>query len=253
MENVIEERLTALTYLQVLDSKLDEITRLRGSLPEEVNDLEDDLEGLETRRQRIDEEIKRLKDDIRTRQAKIVEFGSQIKKYEEQQNNVKNNREFEALRKEIEYAQLEILTSEKKIKQFTEQIEQKEELGTRTSEQVNAKRAELEEKRRELEIIIEETLQEESRLRNEVENASAHIEKRYLEGYNKIRKNMRNGLAVVTTDRDACGGCFSLIPPQVLIELKQKKRLIHCENCGRILVNESLFDEANEKMTAKVV
>jgi hypothetical protein len=252
MENPIEERLTALTYLQVLGSKLDEISRLRGSLPEEVNDLEDDLEGLETRLQRIDEEIKALKDDIRHRTVKIEEFNSQIKKYEEQQNNVKNNREFEALRKEIEYAGLEILTSEKKIKQFTEQIQQKEELQVSTSAQVAAKKSELEEKRRELEIIIEETLQEEKRLSEEIEAASTRVEKRILDGFNKIRSNMRNGLAVVTTDRDACGGCFSLIPPQVLIELKQKKRLIHCENCGRILVHEDLFDQAREAMKEKV-
>jgi len=248
MDNPVAERLRALTLLQVLDSKLDEIHRLRGSLPEEVSDLEDDLEGLVTRQQRIEEEIKRLKDEINARQAKIAEFGTQIKKYEEQQMNVKNNREFEALRKEIEYANLEILTSEKKIRQYHDQIEQKDELLTRTVGQVDAKRNDLEEKKNELKVIIEETMVEEKKLLAEIDNSSEKVEKRILTGYRKIRQNMRNGLAVVTTDRNACGGCFSIIPPQIHIELKQRRRLIHCENCGRILVDETFLDEAREQL-----
>ena len=241
MDNPVAERLRALTLLQVLDSKLDEIHRLRGSLPEEVNDLEDDLEGLETRQARIEDDIKKLKQDISERKARIEEFGGQIKKYEEQQMNVKNNREFEALRKEIEYANLEILTSEKKIRQYGDQIDQKEDLLGSTVEQVEAKRNELEEKKQELKVIIEETKVEEKKLLAEIEKSSAKVEDRILNGYQKIRQNMRNGLAVVTTDRNACGGCFSIIPPQIHIELKQRRRLIHCENCGRILVDDMFF------------
>lgn len=248
MDNPVAERLRALTRLQILDSKLDEIYRLRGSLPEEVSDLEDDLEGLVTRRNRIADEIKRLNNDINERKAKIEEFGSQIKKYEDQQMNVKNNREFDALRKEIEYANLEILTSEKKIRQYKDQISQKSDLLERTERHVQDKEFELEEKKKELEVIVEDTQIEEKRLHKAIEEASNKVEARYLQGYRKIRKNMRNGLAVVMTDRNACGGCFSIIPPQVHIELNQKRKLIHCENCGRILVNESFFTEEKEAL-----
>ncbi len=248
MENPVTERLRALTRLQVLDSKLDEIHTLRGSLPEEVNDLEDDLEGLETRHKRIKDEIKELKDEINNKKAKIQDFKSQIKKYDEQQMNVKNNREYEALRKEIEYANLEILTSEKKIKKFQDQIKQKEELLEQTSKQVDDKKNELEDKKKELAVIIEDTKVEEKRLLKEIDKAESTVDDRYLKGYRKIRRNMRNGLAVVYTDRNACGGCFSIIPPQLHIELKQRTRLIHCENCGRILVDESFFHEVKDEL-----
>ena len=246
--NPVAKRLKAISKLQLLDSKLDEIHRLRGSLPEEVNDLEDDLQGLLTRQERNESDINRLKDDIKQREVKIEEFGTQIKKYESQQMNVKNNREYEALRKEIEYANLEILTSEKKVRQFGEQIEQKDEMLQKTLGDVEAKKEELDEKKKELEVIKEETKVEEKRLLEEIEKAESEVEDRILNGYRKIRMNMRNGLAVVSTDRDACGGCFSIIPPQVHIELRQKTRLIHCENCGRILVDESFFTELEEGM-----
>ena len=252
MENVVAGRLRALTRLQVIDSKLDEIHRLRGSLPEEVSDLEDDLEGLETRKRRIEDEIKRLKTEIATRKNKIEDFKGQITKYEEQQNNVKNNREYEALRKEIEYANLEILTSEKKIRQFDEQIEQKKILQKETEERVNSKVSDLDEKKKELEIIIEDTKTEEKKLEKVSKDSGGSIDERYLKGYRKIRASMRNGLAVVTTDRGACGGCFSIIPPQVHIDLKQRERLIHCENCGRILVDETFFDEEKQQLAKKV-
>ncbi|MEZ4771575.1 MAG: C4-type zinc ribbon domain-containing protein [Bacteroidia bacterium] len=248
MDNPLAERLRTLTRLQVFDSKLDEIHRLRGSLPEEVSDLEDDLEGLVTRKSRIEEEIDRLKKDITDKKNKIEEFTNQIKKYEDQMTNVKNNREFEALRKEIEYANLEILTSEKKIRQFQEQIEQKEDLFTQTSKRVDDKRAELEDKKKELDKIIEDTRVEERKLRDAIEKASEGVDHRILNGYTKIRNNMRNGLAVVNTDRDACGGCFSIIPPQIHIELKQRRKLIHCENCGRILVDEGFFEEVRNQV-----
>ena len=248
MANVVEERLRALTRLQVIDSKLDEIHRLRGSLPEEVSDLEDDLEGLETRKQRIEEEIKRLNQEIAERQNKIKDFRDQIKKYESQQMDVKNNREYEALRKEIEYANLEILTSEKKIRQFGEQIENKEELLNQTSGRVEDKKQELAEKQKELEVIISDTKTEEKKLLSIQGEVSEKIEGRIRTGYQKVRHNMRNGLAVVTTDRGACGGCFSIIPPQVHLDLSRRERLIHCENCGRILVDPAFFEEVMGEM-----
>lgn len=246
--NPVAKRLKAISKLQLLDSNLDEIHRLRGSLPEEVNDLEDDLQGLLTRQERIESEIQRLREDIKAREVKVEEFGGQIKKYESQQMNVKNNREYEALRKEIEYANLEILTSEKKVRQFNEQIGLKDEMLGKTNGDVDAKKEELEEKKKELEVIKEETQVEEKKLLAEIEKAESEVEERILAGYRKIRMNMRNGLAVVNTDRDACGGCFSIIPPQVHIELRQKTRLIHCENCGRILVDESFFTELEDSM-----
>ncbi len=248
MSNVVEERLRALTRLQVIDSKLDEIHRLRGSLPEEVSDLEDDLEGLETRKQRIEDEIKSLNQEIASRENKIKDFEEQIKKYDSQQMNVKNNREYEALRKEIEYANLEILTSKKKIRQFGEQIEGKEELFKHTSTRVDDKKQELEEKRKELEVIIADTKTEEKKLLKIQEEVGNKIEERIRLGYQKIRHNMRNGLAVVTTDRGACGGCFSIIPSQVHIDLSRRERLIYCENCGRLLVDPTFFDEIQVAM-----
>ncbi len=250
MSNPVEERLRALTMLQVLDSKLDDIHRLRGSLPEEVNDLEDDLEGLVTRHERIGEEIKQLNDEINVRNARIQEFTAQIKKYEEQQMQVKNNREFEALSKEVEYANLEILTSEKKIRQHAELIDQKKEQLEETKNRVDSKRSELDDKKKELEVIIEDTKVEEKRILDFIAEAEKSVEPRFLTGYRKVRQNMRNGLAVVTTDRNACGGCFSIIPPQVHIELKQRTRLITCENCGRILVDEAFFEQVTESVSA---
>lgn len=252
MANVVEERLRALARLQVIDSKLDEIHRLRGSLPEEVSDLEDDLEGLETRKQRIEDEIKNLNLEITSRNNKIVDFREQIVKYDSQQMNVKNNREYEALRKEIEYANLEILTSEKKIRQFKEQIENKGELLTTTTKRVDDKRNELEEKQKELEVIIADTKTEEKKLLKIQETVGDKIEGRIRLGYQKIRHNMRNGLAVVTTDRGACGGCFSIIPPQVHIDLSRRERLIHCENCGRLLVDPTFFEEIQLAMNESV-
>lgn len=243
MEHIVAERLRALTRIQILHSRLDEILRLRGSLPDEVADLQDDLEGLETRLTRIESDIKGLKGEIASRKTAITEFQSKIKKYQEQQNNVKNNREHEALDKEIEYLHLEVATSEKKIRTFLDQVIQKEMGLDSTQREIEAKKQELADKQRELEVIKDETVIEEQRLLSEIQIAAATVEDRFYRGYDRIRSSMRNGLAVVTIDRNACGGCFSIIPPQTHIELKQRKRMIHCENCGRILVDQEFFDE----------
>lgn len=246
MEHIVEERLRALTRIQILDSKLDEIHRLRGSLPEEVSDLEDELEGLETRRTRIEADIKKQKAEIAERKGVIADNNAKIKKYQEQQESVKNNREYDSLLKEIEYLQLDVQTTERKIKQFQEQLTQKDEQLAATKVQIDAKKRELDDKKRELEVIVEETIAEEKRVLGLIDDAASHVEERYFKGYRKIRQNMRNGLAVVTIDRNACGGCFAIIPPQTHIELKQRKRIIQCENCGRILVDQEFFDGVKE-------
>jgi hypothetical protein len=234
--------------LQLIDSNLDKIHRLRGSLPEEVRDLEDDLEGLETRKERIQGEVDKLNQDIAARKANIDDYKGKIKKYSEQKNNVKNAREFDALEKELEYSDLEIQTSEKKIRQYQEQIAMKKSSIQETEHHIAEKKHDLDEKKRELKNIIDETRSEEDKLHLASAEAGTKIEERLLKGYTKIRDNMRNGLAVVSIDRDACGGCFSIVPPQTLIELKQKIRLIHCENCGRLLVDESFFEEVRNEL-----
>lgn len=242
MDSIVE-KLRALAKLQWVDSQLDKIIVLRGSLPEEVDDLDFEIQGLEGKKGKVEEDIAELQVEILRRQGNIKDFGSQIRKYEEQLNTVKNNREYEALTKEVEYANLEILTSEKKIKQLQEQIEQKNMLFSDIQAQVDERSADLAEKQKELEIIIKETEMEENRLRAESDEASKLVEKRILDAYGKIRRNMRNGLAIVSTDRDACGGCFAIIPPQTQLEIRQKKKLLFCENCGRMLVDQSFFAE----------
>jgi predicted nucleic acid-binding Zn-ribbon protein len=239
----IVEKLRALAKLQWVDSQLDKIIVLRGSLPEEVDDLEFEIQGLDGKKGKIEEDIAELQVEILKRKSNIKDFGAQIRKYEEQLNTVKNSREYEALTKEVEYANLEILTSEKKIKQLEDQIEQKNTLLSDTQAHVDERSNDLREKQKELEIIIKETELEESRLRDESADASKLVDKRIHDAYGKIRRNMRNGLAIVSTDRDACGGCFAIIPPQTQLEIRQKKKLLFCENCGRMLVDQSFFAE----------
>lgn len=252
MDSIVE-KLRALAKLQWVDSQLDKIIVLRGSLPEEVDDLEFEIQGLEGKKAKIEADIAELDTEIAKRKGNIKDFGAQIRKYEEQLNTVKNNREYEALTKEVEYANLEILTSEKKIKQIEDQIDQKNMLLSDTQAQVDDRSNDLHEKQKELEIIVKETEMEESRLREESQEASKLVDKRILDAYGKIRRNMRNGLAIVSTDRDACGGCFAIIPPQTQLEIRQKKKLLFCENCGRMLVDQSFFAEFEEAHDAERV
>lgn len=247
----MEERLRAMASLQAIDSRLDKIITLRGSLPEEVSDLEDDIQGLESRKGVIEQEIKDLQGEIAKRKANIKEFADQIKKYEKQINEVKNNREFEALTKEVEYANLEILTSEKKIKQFEDQIDQRKQVRDDTDKQIEDRRIDLSTRQQELDVIVADTAKEETYLKGESAKAAKKVEERWLNAYLKIRKNMRNGLAVVPSDRDACGGCFAIIPPQMHLEIRSRKKLIVCENCGRFLVDAEFFTEFAEKTAAE--
>jgi hypothetical protein len=248
----IVERLRALAKLQYVDSKLDKIITLRGSLPEEVDELEFEIQGLEGKKGKIQEDIAELNNEIAKRKSNIKDFGAQIRKYEEQLNTVKNNREYDALTKEVEYANLEILTSEKKIRQLEDMIEQKNMLLQDTQLQVDERSADLKAKQSELEVIIKETEVEEQRLSGESGDAAKLVEKRIFDAYGKIRRNMRNGLAIVSTDRDACGGCFAIIPPQTQLEIRQKKKLLFCENCGRMLVDQSFFAEFEEADAERV-
>jgi len=239
----VEEKLKALFELQVVDSKIDDIKRLRGELPLEVQDLEDEIEGLQTRIQNYEEELEKLNDSIVHKKNEIKEAESLIKKYSEQQNNVRNNREFDSLAKEIEYQTLEIELCEKRIKEYTVKIEEKNEVINESKEILEDRAKDLEAKKAELNSIVSETQKEEEDLENKSENIQEVIEDRLLNAYKKIRDNARNGLAVVSVQRDACGGCFNKIPPQRQLDVRSRKKIIVCEYCGRILVDPDLEEE----------
>lgn len=240
MEN-IQEKLAALAEMQKIHSQIDQIRRIRGGLPEEVTDLEDELAGLQTRVDRLQEEINEVNQEIKSRKEKIKENEAAIKKYGEQQKEIKNNREFDALNKEIEFAELDNQSHKKKIKMLEEKVKS----ITLSKEQVQGKLTErtkdLNDKKDELDLIVQETEDEEKKLLKLAVVAEKKIDERVLKAYHKIRTNMRNGLAVVATDRNACGGCFAIIPPQRQAEIRQRKKVLVCENCGRILVDVSFF------------
>jgi predicted nucleic acid-binding Zn-ribbon protein len=236
----VEEKLTSLVTLQKVDSKLDEIRILKGELPMEVADLEDEIQGLHARQTRIEEEINGVTEFIEQRKEAIKEAQSLIKKYEKQSSNVKNNREFEAINKEIEMQQLETKLAEKHIKDATEEISEKALVLDKAKKNIATKEGVLAGKKGELEKIIAANEKEEKHFNKQAAEARQHVDSRLLSSYEKIRKSYRNGLAVVPVERDACGGCFNAIPPQKQSEIKQHKKVMICENCGRILVDEEL-------------
>ncbi|MBM3417214.1 MAG: hypothetical protein FJY20_12455 [Bacteroidetes bacterium] len=236
----VEEKLTALLSLQKIESKLDELKILKGELPMEVADLEDEIQGLHARQTRIEEEINGVTEFIEQRKNAIKEAEALIKKYEKQSSNVKNNREFEAINKEIEMQQLEVKLAEKHIKDATEEIAEKAETLEKAKKNIAAKEGILATKKGELEKIIAANEKEEKHFTKLATGAREHVDGRLLASYDKIRKSYRNGLAVVPVERDACGGCFNAIPPQKQSEIKQHKKIMICENCGRILVDEDL-------------
>lgn len=239
----VEEKLMALFELQVVDSKIDDIKRLRGELPLEVQDLEDEIEGLQTRIQNFEEEVDKLEDSITHKKNEIKEAQALIKKYTEQQNNVRNNREFDSLAKEMEFQNLEIELCEKRIKEFTAKIEEKSEIIKESKEVLEDRVSDLEDKKAELNSIVSETQKEEEDLAKKSESIQEIIEDRLLNAYKKIRANARNGLAVVSVQRDACGGCFNKIPPQRQLDVRSRKKIIVCEYCGRILVDPDMEEE----------
>ncbi len=238
----IEEKLGSLINLQKIDSKLDEIKILKGELPMEVADLEDELQGLRARQTRIEEEINGVTEFIEERKNAIKESDGLLKKYEKDSENVKNNREFEAINKETEMQQLEIKLAEKHIKDANEEIADKVVLLDKAKKNIATKEGSLELKKSELEKIISANEKEEKEFVKLSDEAKKEVEPRLLISYEKIRGNFRNGLAVVPVVRDACGGCFYSIPPQKQSEIKQHKKIIACENCGRILVDEELHN-----------
>jgi uncharacterized protein len=239
-EATIEDKLKALYHLQTLHSKLDEIHILKGELPMEVSDLEDEIQGLETRIGKLNETIENLENDIAGHKNAITESEAAIAKYEKQQLNVKNNREFDALTKEIEMQKLEIELLEKKIREATEAVEAKKSYLEESNTVIQNRNEDLELKKNELEKIILETIKEEKQIEEATEKSKEEIEERFLVAYNRIRKAYRNKLAVVKFDRDSCGGCFAKIPPQKQVEIGQRKKIIVCEHCGRILVDPDI-------------
>lgn len=243
-EASVEDRLRALYGLQKIDSTIDKIRTIRGELPLEVQDLEDEIVGLETRINNYSEEIKELETGISEKKNFITDAKANIKKYEQQQNNVRNNREFDSLSKEIEFQNLEIQLAEKRIKEGQATIESKNEVIAASQADLDERKKDLDHKKNELEEITSETQKEETDLQKKSKEAEAIIEERLLTAYKRIRDNARNGLAVVAVERDSCGGCFNKIPPQRQMDIKSHKKIIVCEHCGRILVDSEIDAEA---------
>ena len=241
-EITVERKLIELYTLQQVDSKIDKIRIIRGELPLEVQDLEDEIAGMETRIAKFNEELEKFAKDIVDYKNKIKEATALIKKYEEQQNNVRNNREYESLTKEIEYQSLDIQLCEKRINDFTKKSEMlKISLGE-TNARLEERKGDLELKKNELSSIVEETEKEEQELMVRSQESEQLIEERLLTAYKRIRKNARNGLAVVKIERDACGGCYNKIPPQHQLDIRMHKKIIVCEYCGRILIDQDIVD-----------
>lgn len=238
----ISEKLKALYELQVVASEIDKIKMLRGELPLEVQDLEDDITGLKTRVSNYEDDIKNLETSITNRRAAIKESEGLIVKYTEQQNNVRNNREYDSLNKEIEFQKLEIELSEKRIREFTVELATKKESIASSRIQLEEREEDLNRKKKELDEITSETKIEEEKLKGKADKIEDMIESRLLTAFKRIRKNARNGLAVVTVQRDACGGCFNKIPPQRQMDIANRKKIIVCEYCGRILVDKDIME-----------
>lgn len=244
-ENVelsVKKKLIALYSLQRIDSQIDRIRSVRGELPLEVQDLEDEIEGLDTRSQKYKNEVKEIVQEISARKNSILESLELIKKYEGQQMNVRNNREYDSLSKEIEFQSLEVQLSEKKIKELTAAMETKNEIIQQIEAELEERRNDLDVKRNELKDIVAETQKDEEVLQQKSDEQTDGIDERLLTAYQRIRQNARNGLAVVPVERDACGGCFNKIPPQRQLDIRLHKKIIVCEYCGRILVDDEILN-----------
>ncbi|MGF1638683.1 MAG: zinc ribbon domain-containing protein [Cyclobacteriaceae bacterium] len=252
MERTVSQKLEALYKLQLIDSDLDELIKIRGALPEEVGDLEDEIAGYETRIQKHQGEIEIQDNEINANKAAIKNSEKLIKKYEEQQMNVRNNREYDAITKETELQQLEIQICEKRIKEAYVRIEAKKEEIEHTQARLDERKKDLDSKKAELDQIISESEDEEKKLLAGREKAAAQVEERLIKSYNKIRKQARNGLVIVKVLRNACGGCFNIVPPQRQAEVRERKKVIVCEHCGRIFYDvEDIVEEEPKKTTRK--
>ena len=245
-EMPIEEKLKLIYDLQNVVSEIDKLKTLRGELPLEVQDLEDEIAGLKTRINNYLDDVKNLETAVSNRKAAIEESKALIKKYTEQQNNVRNNREFDSLSKEIEFQNLEIELSDKRIKEHSADLDIKKKAIEEAEVRLKEREEDLDRKQNELEEITAETKIEAEKLGDKATKIEGEIEERLLTAFKRIRKNARNGLAVVTVERDACGGCFNKIPPQRQMDIASHKKVIVCEYCGRILVDRTI-DSANEE------
>ncbi len=247
-EVTVEQKLRALYDLQLIDSRVDEIRNVRGELPLEVEDLEDEVTGLNKRLEKLTNDLDTIDDNIKAKKNLIEEAKTLIKKYGEQQKNVRNNREYNSLSKEIEFQELEIQLSEKHIKEFKAQIIQKNETINQTKQRLKERNDHLAHKKGELDDILAETEKEELALLAKSEDFQQEIEERLVAAYKRIRNNVKNGLAVVAIERGASGGSFFTIPPQVQMEIASRKKIITDEHSGRILVDPALAQEEKEKM-----
>lgn len=243
VEAAVRKKLVSLYTLQLIDAQVDKIKNIRGELPLEVQDLEDEIIGLETRISKFNQELSDLQMEITNKQNSIKESQELVKKYEAQQMNVRNNREYDSLSKEIEYQSLEIQLAEKKITEFEASIQSKKEMLEISSNELVERKSDLDLKNSELKDIIEETQKEEDLLREKSVQQEINIDERLLTAYKRIRENALNGLSVVPVERDACGGCFNKIPPQRQLDIRLNKKIIVCEYCGRILVDPEIVEE----------
>ena len=244
----VEDKLRALYDLQLIDSRIDKIRSVRGELPLEVEDLEDEVAGFEVRISKIDENLKQLSDDIKAKEISIDNAKTMIKKYNDQQKNVRNNRAFESLSKEIEFQELEMELCAKQIKELYAQIELKKVSLEENNSKLSERKDHLGHKKKELGAILKETEKEENDLLKKSKDFESKIDESLIISYKKIRSSVRNGLAVVALERGASAGSFFTIPPQVQIDIASRKKLITDEHSGRILVDKVLADEENEKM-----
>ena len=239
-ELTVEQKLKTLFQLQTMLSEIDKIKTLRGELPLEVQDLEDEIAGLSTRIDKIKAEVSELKAAIAGKRVEIEAAKASVEKYKSQQDNVRNNREYDFLTKEIEFQTLEIELCEKRIKEFTAEEQEKSEEVAKSTAALEERQKDLDQKKSELDEIISETKQEEEKLRDKAKDLETKIEPRLLPSFKRIRKNSRNGLGVVYVQRDACGGCFNKIPPQRQLDIRSRKKVIVCEYCGRIMIDPEL-------------
>ena len=253
MESTVAQKLEAIYNLQLIDSRLDAIVKVRGALPEEVQDLEDEIAGYETRLDKFQKDIEVFEEDIKRFKENIKDSEKLIKKYQEQQMNVRNNREYDAITKELELQDLEIQVSKKKIGEAQARIETKNRDLDELKEVVKDRKKDLENKQGELQNIVAESEAEEAKLNADREKAMKKIEDRLAKSYSKIRINAKNGLAVVLVKRGACGGCFNVVPPQRQADIREKKKIIVCEHCGRVFagVEDEIEEEGLKKKRSR--
>ena len=236
----VEEKLRALYELQTVDTKIDELRILAGELPQEVKDMSDEVEGLKTRLTNIENNIKECETGISEHRVRIENANAAISRYKEQQNNVRNNREYDNLSKEIEYQELDIEASQRKIRNFTTELENYQSEKSKTITDIEDRTVDLNQKRSELDAILSETKEQTEKLMLRAADIEKHIESRLVMAFHRIRKNAHNGLSVVKVERDSCGGCHSKIPAQRQLDIRLRKKIIVCEFCGRILVDTEI-------------